>query len=174
MNEKLLHNRYEPLESLGTGGEARVMRARDVESGRDVAVRLPLHRGTISSSGTIPAQHPGWVQLFDSGVDPEQGAYQIMELLEGPTLSQLIKSGPLPSDSWRLFVEQSLAAVEALHQADWIHGDLNADNFIRSGSREGCWKLLEPSTLFCALLRPQADFRTLRQHPYPRPGTAQR
>ena len=49
-------------------------------------------------------------------------------------------SGPFGPNDWRSFVDQSLDAVEALHEAGWIHGDLNADNFFRADSG---WKLLE-------------------------------
>jgi serine/threonine protein kinase len=41
---------------------------------------------------------------------------------------------------WRPFVDRSLSAVEALHQDNWIHGDINADNFMLTGKG---WKLIE-------------------------------
>jgi len=145
MENTLIDSRYHLLAELGSGGEARVFRARDNVDETDVAVRLPVGP-VVSVTSDHPkraqpaACHEGWVRLLASGTDPQQGAYQVFELLEGETLRQLIRSGPLDSNDWRFFVEQSLDAVEALHHAGWIHGDLNADNFFRAPSG---WKLLE-------------------------------
>ena len=61
-------------------------------------------------------------------------------MLEGRTLGQSIRSRPLEPRDWRFFVDESLDAVEALHAAGWVHGDLNADNFFQTASG---WKLLE-------------------------------
>ena len=142
MKETLLDGRYQLLGALGSGGEARVFRARDSSTGREVAARFALHPATYTAPESPPNFHPGWVRLLDSGIDPQRGACQIFELLEGETLRQLVEtSGPMERNPWRLFVDQSLAAVKALHDAGWAHGDLNGDNFVRTpGPR---WKLLE-------------------------------
>lgn len=140
MKDTLLHGRYRLLEPLASGGEAQVWRSHDETAGVDVAARLALRPGLSSKPETLPAMHEGWVRLLDSGTDPQQGVWQIYELLEGPTLSAQVKLGPLAQEEWRSFAEQSLDAVAALHEAGWVHGDLNAENFIRSGQQ---WKLLE-------------------------------
>jgi serine/threonine protein kinase len=140
MENTLIDGRYLLLATIGTGGEARVFRARDPLMESDVALRLALRPGTYAAPDQLPAFHDGWVQLLAAGNDPHYGAYQVFELLEGQTLSQLVRTGTLDPDEWRIFVEQSLNAVEALHDAGWIHGDLNADNFLHSPSG---WKLLE-------------------------------
>ncbi len=139
MQNTLLDERYLLLETIGSGGEARVFRACDTQTGNLVAVRLALKPVTYLAPDSVPV-HPLWVQFFHWGVDPQLGAYQIFELLEGTTLDAVIKSGPLDISAWRLFVEQSLDAVAALHSTGWIHGDLNAGNFFRTSF---AWKLLE-------------------------------
>lgn len=133
-------DRYVLLAALGAGGEARVFRARDERNGGEVAVRLAL--GEVKSVVSAPPAHThdGWVRFIDSGVDSQHGAYQVFELLEGQTLGEIVKTAPLPRDEWRAFVDQSLAAVKAVHLANWVHGDLNADNFYRT---KAGWKLLE-------------------------------
>lgn len=131
--------RYVLVAPLGSGGEARVYRAHDEASGEEVAVRLALEETTIAPT-PAHVSHENWVRLFESGVDPRHGAYQVFELLEGRTLGQTVGSAPLARDEWRSFVDQSLRAVEAVHAAGAIHGDLNADNFLRTAS---LWKLLE-------------------------------
>jgi serine/threonine protein kinase len=140
MENTLIDERYLLLATIGSGGEARVFRARDTATENEVAVRLALRSGTQAASTQPPVLHDGWVRLLAAGSDPRHGAYQIFELLEGRTLGQLIGSGPLEPGEWRLFVDQSLDAVEALHAAGWPHGDLNADNFFLTASG---WKLLE-------------------------------
>jgi serine/threonine protein kinase len=140
MENTLIDGRYLLLAELGSGGEARVFRARYSATESELAVRLALRPGTRTEVVPPPTFHEGWVRLLAEGTDPQFGAYQVFELLEGQTLGQLIKTGPLDSDEWSLFVDQSLGAVEALHDAGWIHGDLNADNFIQCAAG---WKLLE-------------------------------
>jgi serine/threonine protein kinase len=132
--------RYLLLAPLGSGGEARVFRARDEQAGADVAVRLAL--GPVSSVVSAPpaTAHERWVRFIDSGLDPQHGAYQVFELLEGRTLGSLTERAPLDAAMWRTFVDQSLDAVAAVHQANWIHGDINADNFLLTAAG---WKLLE-------------------------------
>jgi serine/threonine-protein kinase len=140
MKETLIDGRYLLLAAIGSGGEARVFRARDTTTGNETAVRLALRPGTLTAPRQPPAFHDGWVRLLATGSDPQCGLYQVFELLEGRTLGQLIQSGPLDPDPWRRFVGQSLDAVEALHAAGWPHGDLNADNLFLAASG---WKLLE-------------------------------
>ncbi|HEX4138769.1 MAG TPA: serine/threonine-protein kinase [Candidatus Methylacidiphilales bacterium] len=133
-------DRYVLLAPLGAGGEARVFRARDEQSGGEVAVRLALVPVASVLSAAPGLTHEGWVRFIDSGIDPQHGAYQVFELLEGQTLGEIVPTAPLPRGPWREFVGQSLAAVEALHRVNWVHADLNADNFFRTAAG---WKLLE-------------------------------
>jgi serine/threonine protein kinase len=133
--------RYELLDPLGAGGEARVYRALDQSSGGEVALRLAAGGGGAPAS-TLPASlHPGWVRLLDRGRDPAHDDYAAFELLRGETLGAMTARGPLtPAVVWD-FATASLGAVGALHAAGWIHGDLNADNFLLHDGTT--WKLLE-------------------------------
>jgi serine/threonine-protein kinase len=139
IQDAYIDGRYLLRETLGAGGEAHVYRARDTVTGYDVAVRLALNPTTYAAPTTVPA-HANWVQFYHWGNDPQWGAYQVYELLEGSTLDLLIGRTPLNADSWRLFVGQSLDAVAALHDSGWVHGDLNAGNFFLTSIG---WKLLE-------------------------------
>jgi len=140
MENTLIDGRYLLLAKVGMGGEARVFRARDQSTDRDVAVRVALVPTGQTAASQPPFFHHGWVQLHASGLDPRFGSYQIFELLEGQTLRQSVQTAPLDPGAWRSFVDQSLDALEALHATGWIHGDLNADNFLLTASG---WKLLE-------------------------------
>jgi serine/threonine-protein kinase len=138
--------RYELLEPLASGGEAEVWRARDLQSGEEVALRRPRpeHRLTNpAASAPLPAFHPAWVRFFRAGHDALAGPYQVFELLRGETFAQRAEDGPLPPADWLAFARESLAAVAALHAAGWTHGDLNAANFLRLEASPHAWKLLE-------------------------------
>ena len=137
MENTLIDGRYLLLAAIGSGGEARVFRARDQSTGTDVAVRVTLQPRPQTAHPAPADQHPGWVRLLGLGADPKYGAYHVFELLEGRTLAQV---SPLSNEEWRAFVDQAFAAVEALHAGGWVHGDLNADNFFQT---ERGWKLLE-------------------------------
>ncbi len=138
---KIIAGRYQLEAEIGAGGEARVFRARDLVLGSEVAIRLPLR--PASAERVIPPreQHPGWVLLLASGSDEAHGPFQVFELLAGKTLRALVEEAPLKPTAWRSFVRQSLDAVGAMHAAGWVHGDLNADNFLLT--HDAAWKLLE-------------------------------
>ena len=110
---KVIANRYEVGELLGTGGEANVFIARDRETGADVALRIS---GPQAFAEKQPGEfHPNWVRLLDHGTDTETH-YQIFELLRGETLRAKVTRSPLVLAAWLAFVRQSLDAVEALHE----------------------------------------------------------
>jgi len=140
MDNTLIDGRYLLLTVLGSGGEARVYRASDQSTGAEVALKLGLHPANSTAPLVLPDFHPGWVQLLDAGTDAKFGGYQALELLEGQTLGQLVSQNAFDAEDWRVFVDQSLDAVEALHAGGWVHGDINANNFFATNVR---WKLLE-------------------------------
>jgi serine/threonine protein kinase len=140
MENIVIDGRYHLVEELGSGGEARVYLARDLTTGAEVALRVALRPGMKQAAVVIPDFHDNWVRLLDAGTDYQRGAYQAFELLHGQTLADQIASAPLAAEAWRRFVDQSLEAVDALHKSGWVHGDLNAGNFMLTAIS---WKLLE-------------------------------
>jgi serine/threonine-protein kinase len=137
----VLAGRYGLREQIGEGGEARVYRAIDLTCESEVAVRLPKQARPAKAATSLPEPHPGWVEVRETGEDAQFGAYQVLELLPGETLSAQVGRAPLGQVEWTKFVRESLEAVEALHRARWVHGDLHAENFILTTRAR--WKLLE-------------------------------
>jgi eukaryotic-like serine/threonine-protein kinase len=87
--------RYEIVAPLGKGGMGEVYRAKDMQLGREVAVKvLPTHlaedpqalkRFDREARAVAALSHPNILEIHDSGTD--QGvAYAVMELLKGETL----------------------------------------------------------------------------------------
>src|SRR5277367_4995963 len=98
---------YEVHEQLGAGGMGEVYRARDTRLGRDVAVKvLPAHLSTNSelklrlereAKAISSLSHPNICTLHDVG--SQDGIdFLVMEHLEGETLAQRLRKGPLPLD----------------------------------------------------------------------------
>jgi serine/threonine protein kinase len=96
---------YEIQSSLGAGGMGEVYGARDTRLDRTVAVKiLPEHlsekpeahaRFEREARAVSSLNHPNICQLYDVG---EQNGvrYIVMEYLQGETLADRLKKGPLP------------------------------------------------------------------------------
>lgn len=83
-----------------------------------------------SIAATAGIAHPNLVPVLD-GSTTASAPYLVMPRLEGQAMSQLIDSNeavPLPVALW--LVRQVAQALDALHQAGWVHGDVKPDNVV--------------------------------------------
>jgi serine/threonine protein kinase len=136
-------DRFEIRELIGSGGLGDVYRALDHQlAGRPVAikrVRVQVHQNDRrlveqtwrEAMTTACLQHPNIVTIFDYGIDA-QGAYVVMELIEGETLEDVLVRGPLQFEDFFHFAQQSLNAIVAAHALGLIHRDLKPGNFMVS------------------------------------------
>jgi len=85
---------YQIVEKLGEGGMGEVYRARDPRVGRDVAIKIAASSFTerFEREGRAVAalNHVNICQLYDVGAVPSGPVYLVMELVEGPTLAEVI------------------------------------------------------------------------------------
>ncbi|CRK58493.1 serine/threonine protein kinase [Alloactinosynnema sp. L-07] len=141
---RMVAGRYAILNELGRGGMGIVWLAEDTMIGRHVAIKeLHLPEGVPHSERTTFEQRvlreartagrlndPAVVTVFD--VVQESGAtYIVMELIQAPTLSDVVKErGPLPADQVAKVADQLLSALEAAHQAGIIHRDVKPSNIM--------------------------------------------
>jgi serine/threonine-protein kinase len=73
--------------------------------------------------------HPNIVQITDFGEQPNRAPYFVMELLDGVSLSKLLRSGGPPPFARALrLLKQVAAALGAAHAAGVVHRDLKPDN----------------------------------------------
>src|ERR1700760_3820509 len=132
-------DRFEIRELIGSGGLGDVFRAWDHHLNRAVAVkrvrmqvaqndRKLIEQTWREAMTTACLQHPNIVTIFDYGIDPE-GAYVVMELIEGETLEEVLTRGPLQFEDFLRFARQSLEAIIAAHALGLIHRDLKPGNF---------------------------------------------
>src|SRR6266852_8688447 len=88
---------YEILSGIGAGGMGEVYRARDPRMGREVAIKVSAEQFSDRFSREVHAvaalNHPNICHIYDVGPN-----YLVMELVEGPTLAELIKEGAMPLD----------------------------------------------------------------------------
>ena len=130
---------YEIQSVLGAGGMGEVYRARDTRLGRDVAIKvLPQHlsadpdlrqRFEREARAISALNHPRICTLHDvgnqNGVD-----FLVMEYLEGETLAQRLKRGPIPLKEALKIAIEVCEALEKAHRVGIIHRDLKPGNIM--------------------------------------------
>src|ERR1700753_598567 len=137
---KLVDDRFEIRELIGSGGLGDVYRAWDHHLNRAVAIkrvrmqvaqndRKLVEQTWREAMTTACLQHPNIVTIFDYGIDA-QGAYVVMELIEGETLEDVLVRGPPQYEDFLRFAQQSLEAIIAAHALGLIHRDLKPGNFM--------------------------------------------
>ncbi len=141
---------YEITGLVGSGGMGDVYRARDVRLERDVAVKV-LAPGVVGDAVLLARfeqearalaalTHPNTVAIFDCGV--EDGiAFAVMELLEGHTLAEEIRNGPVAIERAVAVALAITAGIAAAHAKGIVHRDLKPQNVFVT--REGQIKILD-------------------------------
>ena len=143
---RLLGDRYELLDVIGTGGMAVVYRARDNRLNRLVAVKIlkdefseneefrQMFQG--ESQAVAMLSHPNIVSVYDVSQSGEQD-YIVMELLEGITLKQYLEQkGKLDWREALHFSTQIAKALDHAHSRGIVHRDIKPHNImlIKDGS----------------------------------------
>jgi serine/threonine-protein kinase len=126
---------------IGRGGMGAVLRGRDTELGRDVAVKVLLesHAGRTElvqrfveeAQVAGQLQHPGVVPVYDFGVLPDRRPYFTMKLVKGQTLARHFaeRAGPARDRARFLgILVQVCQAVAYAHARGVIHRDLKPSN----------------------------------------------
>ncbi|GAA5183384.1 hypothetical protein GCM10023322_22510 [Rugosimonospora acidiphila] len=129
----LVGGRYRLIEQIGTGGASAVWRATDELLDRPVAVKLlgPNRQGSeVYREARAAARlcNPHVSTVYDVGQTATGTAFLVMELIDGPALSQRLKLGVLP---WRAAVEvcaQVADGLAAVHASGLVHRDVKPGN----------------------------------------------
>ena len=141
---------YEILSAIGAGGMGEVYRAKHVKLGRDVAIKvLPselasdperLKRFEREARSASALNHPNIVTIYDIA-EHEGTTYIAMELVEGRTLRELLRDGPLPVAKTISVAAQICEGLSKAHAAGIVHRDLKPDNLMVTD--DGLVKILD-------------------------------
>ncbi len=145
MQSRVVAGRYRLVRQLGRGGMGIVWLAEDELVGRQVAVKelRPPHGLTDADRETFGrralqearsagrVRHPGAVALYDilPATAADDATYLVMELIEGPTLAELVqRDGRLPEVAVAGYGLQLLSVLEAAHALGVVHRDIKPGN----------------------------------------------
>jgi len=128
--------RFELLEELGDGSFGYVFKARDTELDRTVAVKIQraaLHdderqRFLREARSAAQLEHPNIVSLYETGETDEGVAYLVTEYIDGVTLEERLRDGPLGFDEASRVVAEVARALEAAHAHGVVHRDIKPSN----------------------------------------------
>ncbi len=128
---------YEIQASIGAGGMGEVYRAVDSRLGRTVAIKVlsgpftndqdRLRRFEQEARATSHLNHPNIISIFDVGTF-EGIPYVVEELLEGESLRQRLKEGPITGRRTIDYAIQITHGLRAAHDQGIVHRDLKPDN----------------------------------------------
>jgi TolB-like protein/Flp pilus assembly protein TadD len=128
---------YDVTALIGEGGMGQVYQATDTKLNRQVALKiLPeafavdpdrLARFQREAQVLASLNHPGIAAIYGLEESDDTRAL-VLELVEGPTLADRIKQGPIPVDEALPIAKQIAEALEAAHEAGVIHRDLKPPN----------------------------------------------
>jgi eukaryotic-like serine/threonine-protein kinase len=137
----LLASRYRLDAQIAAGGIGEVWRAHDLVLDRPVAVKLlrSEYAGQPQALGRFRAEarqagsvsHQGIAQVYDYGEAGPAGApYLVMELVNGPSLAEVLATGPLDAASALDVLAQAAEGLDAAHAAGLVHRDIKPANLV--------------------------------------------
>lgn len=144
MINKILGNRYEILEKIGTGGMGNVFKAHDSKLDRIVAIKILkleynednnfIRKFKRESLAAASISHPNIVSIYDVGTEKIQDKevhYIVMEYIDGKTLKDLINDEGRLSEKRALnYCIQIAEALKVAHSKHIVHRDIKSQNIM--------------------------------------------
>jgi len=137
--DKLIAGKYRIIEEIGRGGMGVVYKAEDIKLQRAVALKfLPPHladsaeleeRFLIEAQAAAALSHPNICVIHEVG-ESEERPYIAMEYVEGETLRDRIKHGPLKLEEALDYAVQIAAGLGEAHGKGIIHRDIKSANIM--------------------------------------------
>ena len=131
--------KYKIVEELGHGGMGIVYKAEDLKLKRSVALKfLPPHlldapdlkeRFIIEAQAAAALNHPNICTIYEVGED-EARPYIAMEFVDGETLKDRLRKGPLKTDPALAIASQVAAGLGEAHHKGIIHRDIKSANIM--------------------------------------------
>jgi Tol biopolymer transport system component len=140
---------YRIVDRIGAGGMGVVYRADDPRLGRPVAIKV-LPAGALDEDAVArfrrearaasALNHPHICTVYDVG-DHNGAPFLVLEFLEGETLADRLRRGPLPVDQALDLIAQVSDALATAHAAGIVHRDIKPGNLFIT--RRGDAKVLD-------------------------------
>lgn len=138
------NDRFILLEQLGSGGLGTVFKARENESGRELALKI-LHDKDVLENQEFgqrflreakalgEMEHSGIVKIYFIGLDDSGAPFIAMELLQGKSLREvLLENKKLPVVRAIQIVRRLAEILEHVHSRGVVHRDLKPENIMLS------------------------------------------
>lgn len=137
----VLAGRYRLDRRIAAGGVGEVWRAVDLVLDRPVAVKLlrsqyagqalALARFRAEARHAGAVSHPGVARVYDYGeAGIAESPYLVMELVDGPSLAEVLAPGPLDVASSLDVLAQAAAGLQAAHEVGLVHRDVKPGNLL--------------------------------------------
>ena len=163
---------YEVLAPLARGGMGEIYRARDTRLRREVALKLlpdasahdadSLRRFDRETHAVAALNHPNILAIHDSGTH-RSTPYAVTELLEGETVEERLRTGPLHPQRAVEITCQIADGLAAAHARGIVHRDIKPDNIFLT--HEGRAKILDFGIARIEqTLRPGEDITNVGRH----------
>lgn len=144
----LLNGRYEFVAEIGEGGFATVYKARDIELGRDVAIKViksmeldskqDILRFTREARSLAQLNHENIITVYSVEVVADKYPAIVMEFLEGASLQSSISNrGTLKYEQFRKIFTQVCSALSYAHELKIAHRDLSTINIFLLNTSPG-------------------------------------
>ncbi len=130
---------YEIVEVIGTGGMAKVYRARQLNIERHVAIKIMSSalsdqaefqdRFKLEADVFAKLEHPHILPIYDYG-EHDNFVYLVLRLMEGGTLEKMIRGKQLALPDLSRLISQIAQGLEYAHENDIVHRDLKPNNIL--------------------------------------------
>jgi serine/threonine-protein kinase len=136
---RVFNDRYELVRHVARGGMAQVYLAKDLLLDRPVALKVLFPELSVDRSfverfrreaqAAANLSHPNIVSIYDWG-EGEHTYFIVMEYVNGRTLAQLLRQGPLDADQAAGLAVDVAAALSFAHANGVIHRDIKPANVL--------------------------------------------
>ena len=146
---KLIDGRYRVTGLLAKGGMAKVFRAEQVAMRRRVAIKVVDTSGDRDVDREFRARflrevdacsrlsHPNTVRVYDHGTWERDQLYLVMEYIQGRTLHEVLRAGPMPGSRVLGVARQAAMALREAHAHGLVHRDIKPANIMLADEGDG-------------------------------------
>jgi serine/threonine-protein kinase len=139
---RLIHERYRVLRVLGEGGMGRVYLAEQQMGTAARRVALKILHASHSRDPTLRKRfyrecevvihltHPNTIQFHDFGELEDGRLFIVMEYIEGRSLAEALREGPMPPARVERLVAQIAGSLHEAHENGVVHRDLKPENIL--------------------------------------------